>query len=243
MELYVYRRESSTEVLLSPIHPLNLWRSVAMVKDLQNLGQKLSALERKTLIAAAAEDLQLLNVLVLPKIASSDGQTRLLGHAGIVANLPIFKEAPRGVLEPDGLRTVSSLAQLVAHLRPFARPGLQVELVNAPRPSRFIASVLDALDLDNASTEDTFWGVHFRFRYTSEDTRGWTSELEEMDDELKDRVRQGQEKGLITLSVYSETRKWPDVIAEMAEIQHTSPSCLTRLKSARRWYPEQRYTT
>ena len=218
MELYVYRRESTTEVLLSALHPLNLWRSVAIVKDLQILGGKLSDLERKTLIEAAAEDLQFLNVLVLPKIASSDGQTKLLGHAGLIAHLPMFKEAPRGVLEPDGIKSVNMLAQLIAYLRPFARPGLQVLLINAPRPSRFIESILDALDLDNSATEETFWGVHFRFRYTSEDTRGWTAELEEMDDLLKDRIRRGQEKGLITLSVHADAKKWPDVIAEASDL-------------------------
>ena len=98
MELYVYRREATTEVLLSAIHPLNLWRSVAIVKDLQLLGGKLSDLERKTLIDAAAEDLQFLNVLVLPKIASIDGQTKLLGHAGLIAHLPMFKEGVSGIL-------------------------------------------------------------------------------------------------------------------------------------------------
>lgn len=218
MELYVFRRDSTTEVLLSPIHPLNLWRSVAMVKDLQVLGQKLSELERNTLIASAADDLQFLNVLVLPKIASTDGQTHLLGHAGAIAHMPLFKEAPRGVLEPDGLKSVNFLAALISQLRPFARPGLQVVFINAPRPSRFIESTLDALDLDNAATEETFWGIHFRFRYTSDDTRGWTSELEDMDDQLKERIRQGQEKELITLSVQSESRKWPDVIAEMTNL-------------------------
>ncbi len=223
MELYVFQRESSTEVLLSPIHPLNLWRSVAMVKDLQLLGQKLSDLEQKTLIAAAADDLQFLNVLVLPKLASDDGQTRLLGHAGAIAHMPLFKEAPRGVLEPDGLKTANFLAELLAQLRPFARPGLQIVLINAPRPSRFIESVLDALDLDNTATDETFWGLHFRFRYTSEDTRGWTSELEDMEDQLKERIRHGQEKGLVTLSVQSESKKWPEVIAELKNL----PSHLT----------------
>ena len=218
MELYVYRRDSTTEVLLSPIHPLNLWRSVAMVKDLQLLGQKLSELERNTLISTAADDIQFLNVLVLPKLASMDGQTRLLGQAGAIGHLPMFKEAPRGVLEPDGIKAINYLAQLLAQLRPFARPGLQIVLVNAPRPSRLIEAVLDALDLDNTATDETFWGIHFRFRYTSEDTRGWTAELEEMDDQLKERIRQGQERGLITLSVQSEARKWPDLIAEMTEL-------------------------
>ena len=218
MELYVYHRDSTTEVLLSPIHPLNLWRSVQMVKDLQLLGHKLSELERNTLVSAAAEDLQFLNVLVLPKIATNDGQTRLLGHAGAIAHLPLFKEAPRGVLEPDGLKAINILAPLLAELRPFARPGLQVVFINAPRPTRFIEAILDTLDLDNPATEETFWGAHLRLRYTSEDTKGWTSELEEMDDQLKERIRQGQERGLVTLSVQSDVRKWPDVIAELTSL-------------------------
>ena len=218
MELYVYRRDGVTEVLLSPVHPLNLWRSAAIVKDLQSLGGKLSAIERQTVVAASAEDLQLLNVLVLPRIETLNDQASLLGYAGAIAHLPLFKEAPRGVLEPDGLKSVSVLSTLVAHLRPFARPGLQVMFINAPRPGRFLESVLDALDLDNPSTEDTFWGVHFRFRYTSDDTRGWTAELEELDDQIKDRIRAGQERGLISVSVDPEIKKWPDLIEEARDL-------------------------
>lgn len=214
MELYVYRRDGMTEVLLSPVHPLNLWRSVAIVRDLQALGGRLSDAERHTLVAATAEDLQLLRVLLLPRIEALGNLTALLGHAGAIAHLPLFKEAPRGVLEPDGLKTVNTLASLLAHLRPFARPGLQVLLVNAPRPGRFLESVLDALDLDNPIAEDTFWGVHFRFRYTSEDTRGWTTEFEDVDDQLKDRIRAGQELGLTSLSVIPDIKKWPELIEE-----------------------------
>ena len=215
MELYVYRREEVTEVLLSPLHPLNLWRSVAIVRDLQALGGKLSPTERETLVAASAENLQLLNVLVLPHISGLNEQASLLGHAGVIGHLPLFKEAPRGVLEPDGVKSVSAIAQLVAHLRPFARPGLQVMMVNAPRPARFLAAVLEALDLDDPTTEDTFWGVHFRFRYTSDDTRGWTAELEDLDDQVKDLIRMGQERGLISVSVDPEIKKWPEIIDDM----------------------------
>lgn len=218
MELYVYRRDDVTEVLLSPVHPLNLWRSVAIVRDLQSLGGKLSHTERQTLVAASAEDLQLLNVLVLPHIPGLNGQASLLGHAGAIAHLPLFKEAPRGVLEPDGVKSISVLSTLVAHLRPFARPGLQVMLVNAPRPGRFLEAVLDELDLDNTTTEDRFWGVHFRFRYTSDDTRGWTAELEDLDDQVKDRIRAGQARGLISVSVDPEIRKWPDLIDEVRSL-------------------------
>lgn len=218
MELYVYRRDGMTEVLLSPVHPLNLWRSVAIVRDLQALGGRLSEAERRTLVAATAEDLQLLRVLLLPRISVIGNETALLGHAGAIAHLPLFKEAPRGVLEPDGLKTINTLSSLLAHLRPFARPGLQVLLVNAPRPARFLESILEALDLDNTSTEDAFWGVHFRFRYTSDDTRGWTTEFEDLDDQLRDRIRAGQERGLISLSVIPDIKKWPEVIDEAREL-------------------------
>lgn len=224
IELYVYRREDEvTEVLLSPIHPLNLWRSLAIVHDLQLLGGKLSKSEQKTLIAASAEDLQLLNVLVLPRIPGITESPVLLGQAGAVDHLPLFKESPRGVLEPDGLRTVAYLSSLIAQLRPFVRPGLQILFVNAPRPSKLLEEVLNELDLDNPSTDDTFWGVHFRFRYTLADTKGWSSELEELDDQVKDRLKTGQDKGLISLSVRSELTGWEELLQEIKSV----PSHLT----------------
>jgi hypothetical protein len=224
IELYVYRREDEvTEVLLSPIHPLNLWRSLTIVKDLQILGGKLSKSEQDTLIAASAESLQLLNVLVLPRILGVTESPVLLGQAGAVDHLPLFKESPRGVLEPDGLRTVAHLSSLIAQLRPFVRPGLQILFVNAPRPSKLLEEVLNELDLDNPSTEDSFWGVHFRFRYTVADTKGWSSELEELDDQVMDRLKAGQERGLISLSVRSELTGWEELLQEINGV----PSHLT----------------
>lgn len=224
IELYVYRREGEvTEVLLSPIHPLNLWRSLAIVKDLQILGGKLSKSEQETLIAASAEDLQLLNVLVLPRILGVTEGPVLLGQAGAVDHLPLFKESPRGVLEPDGMRTVAYLSSLIAQLRPFVRPGLQILFVNAPRPSKLLEEVLNELDLDNPATDETFWGVHFRFRYTLADTKGWSSELEELDDQVKDRLKAGQDRGLISLSVRSELTGWEDLLQEVKSV----PSHLT----------------
>lgn len=217
IELYVYRRDGAVcEVLLSPIHPLNLWRSLAIVKDLQVLGGKLSTSEQETLIAASAEVLQLLNVLLLPRIPGVTGSATLLGQAGGIDHLPLFKESPRGVLEPDGTRTIANLSSLIAQLRPFVRPGLQVLFVNAPRPARLLEEVLNELDLDNSSTEETFWGVHFRFRYTVADTRGWSSELEDLDDQVKDRIKAGQERGLVSLSVRSELTGWDDLLKEVS---------------------------
>ena len=95
--------------------------------------------------------------------------------------------------------------------------------VNAPRPSKLLEEVLNELDLDNPATDETFWGVHFRFRYTLADTKGWSSELEELDDQVKDRLKAGQDRGLISLSVRSELTGWEDLLQEVKSV----PSHLT----------------
>ena len=121
------------------------------------------------------------------------------------------------------MRTVAYLSSLIAQLRPFVRPGLQILFVNAPRPSKLLEEVLNELDLDNPATDETFWGVHFRFRYTLADTKGWSSELEELDDQVKDRLKAGQDRGLISLSVRSELTGWEDLLQEVKSV----PSHLT----------------
>jgi hypothetical protein len=60
----------------------------------------------------------------------------MLGHAGFVGRLALFREAPRGLLETDGIDTIADMARSIAQLRPFVRAGLQVVLVNLPHPKR-----------------------------------------------------------------------------------------------------------
>jgi len=93
-----------------------------------------------------------------------------------------------------------------------------VLFVNAPRPSKLLEGVLDELDLDNQATDDTFWGVHFRFRYTLPDTKGWSSELDDLDDQIKDRLKTGQERGLLSLSVRADLTGWEGLLKEVTTV-------------------------
>ena len=217
LEVYVYRREQHVEAVMSPLHPLFLWRSISIVREVRGLGSSLSKHEAHTLELACAEDLQFLQVLVLPPQVTGGDQPIMLGQAGFLGRLPIFREAPRGMLEPDGVKTVAELAQRLSKMRPFVRPGLQVTLVNLPRPVRFIEALLDRLQLEDTAAEDTYWGIHIRIRYTDSDTRGWANEMNEISDELRERLSAGEERGLLSISIHEDLIEWPDLVSELNE--------------------------
>jgi len=215
MEIYVFRSESALRAVLSPLHPLHLWRSVFVVSELLGTEQDLGPQERDALQVAAADELHLLQVAFLPASATGSERACLLGHAGELGRLPLYREAPRGIYEPHGVRTVAHLAQLLAQLRPYARPGLQVVLVNAPRPEVFVEALLAQLSRLGLETRETFYGLHLRLRYTSEDTRGWAAELDKLSDEATETLAMGRERGIASLSVEPRPVTWEALGTEL----------------------------
>lgn len=204
LELYVYRRNDDVEAVMSPLHPLYLWRSATIVRDVRGLSRTLSEREAQTVEEACADEIQLLQILVLPQQTTGLSQSIMLGQAGTIGRLPIFRAAPRGMLEPDGVRTVADVAQRLAMLRPFARAGLQVLLVDPPRPSKFIEALVSGLEADQDMSVAGYWGLHVRVRYTHEDTRGWANDLNDLNEIVREQVRRGEERGLVSLSVTPE---------------------------------------
>lgn len=216
LEFYVFRAESTFEVVISPLHPLFLWRSATLVREIRGLGKSLSVHEIETVEEACAEHFQFLQVLVLPRQATGAEGVMLLGQAGAMGRLPVFREAPRGMLETDGMRTVGDLAQHLARLRPFVRPGLQVVLINVPRPSRFVDELLSRLDLETTNSEETYWGLHIRVRYTQDDTRGWATESD-LEEEVQELLATGEERGLASLAIQAEVSSWAKLQKELKE--------------------------
>ncbi len=215
LELYVYRAGPSIEAVISPLNPLQLWRTVTMVREVKGLGRSLSEHEVQTLEEACAEDLLFLPVLILTRQATGQDQTMMLGHAGYLGRLPIFREAPRGMLEQDGVRTVVDLARRLAMLRPYVRKGLQVVLVNPPKPGRFIADLVRQLDLDEVQPEGAYSGLHVRVRYTSQDTHGWGNDLSGIEDEDREVLVLGEERGLLSVSLQPEVGPWALLLEEL----------------------------
>ena len=210
-----FRRDGQFDAMMSPLHPLVLWRSARLVREIRGLSLTLASHEQDTIARASTENAQFLQVLLLPPSATGLEQCTMLGHAGFIGRLPLFREAPRGLLDTDGIDTIADIARRIAQLRPFVRSGLQVVLVNLPHPKAFVAAILEHLDLENTLAIDTFWGVHLRIRYTHPDTRGWAAEFEELDDALRDTISAGEECGLVSISIQPEVIGWDKLDSEL----------------------------
>ena len=211
LELYVYRRDVVTEVVLSPLHPLQLWRAATVVSESLEVAGAISDTEKEALQSALADDVQLLPALLVPAMVAGTDKPQLFGQAGLLGRLQIFRAAPRGMLEPDGVRTIADLAERFAALRPFARGGLQVVLVDAPRPARFIEALIERLDLDNGG--EPLQGLHLRLRYTQDDVSG--SDATTLSDTAQERLRTGEGRGIASLSVRTERTSWDSIVREL----------------------------
>lgn len=217
LELYVYRRGDAVEAVMSPLHPLYLWRSVTIIRDVRGLARTLSAREMQTVEEACADEIQLLQILVLPQQTTGLGQSIMLGQAGAIGRLPIFRATPRGLLEADGVRTIGDVASRLALLRPFARTGLQVMLVDPPRPSKFVEALLSGLESGQDIGGSGYSGLHLRVRYTHADTRGWANDILDLDETVREQLRRGEERGLASLSVAPEIMSADDLKRELRE--------------------------
>ena len=215
LETYVFRRDGQFDALMSPLHPLYLWRNATLVREVRGLAATLALHEAETLAQASTENAQFLQVLLLPPAATGLTQPTMLGHAGFIGRLPLFREAPRGLLETDGIESIADMTRRIAQLRPFIRSGLQVMFINLPHPKRFVAAILDNLELENTLADDTFWGIHLRIRYTHPDTRGWAAEFDDLEDTLRDAISAGEERGLVTISIQPEIIPWDTLDAEL----------------------------
>lgn len=223
LETYVFRRDGEFDAVMSPLHPLYLWRTVTLIREIKGLAPSLAPHEAETVAYASADNAQFLQVLLLPPSATGLETCTMLGHAGFLGRLPLFREAPRGLLEIDGVNAIADMAKRIAQLRPYVRAGLQLVLINPPHPKKFVSAILDQLDLDNTLSEETFWGLHIRVRYCHPDTRGWANEFEDLDDDVRELISAGEERGLVTISLEPELVSWNAVIDELT----TRPAHLT----------------
>jgi len=70
LETYIFRRDDEFDAMMSPLHPLALWRSATLVREIQGLAPTLSPHEAETVARACTENAQFLQVLLLPPSAT-----------------------------------------------------------------------------------------------------------------------------------------------------------------------------
>lgn len=203
LETYIFKTEEEVAAVLSPIHPLHLWRSVVAAKELLEGNEEFNPAELEAIEETLTSSLHYLTSLHLPeeviRLSAVD-----LGLAGQIGSLPFYKKNPRSLSTDDGAASIGKLVNALAQMRPFVRPGMRVMLINPPRPENFIRELIRQCQPDIGAALSVISGIHIRIRYTAEDAREWLDGLDEIEEDVKEVISLGQHIGRISLDISSE---------------------------------------
>jgi hypothetical protein len=198
LEVYLIREADGVSAILSPLHPLHLWRPVQIVKEARERGNDLNELEIKALEEALARNVHFLNTLFVPKHEGSP-DTLDLGLAGSLGPLPLYRRQPRTSEAEHGVKTVGVLAEMLATIRPYVRSGLRVMLVNPPKPQLLVETLLDLVDTTEEGLAEDLAGMFVRIRYTEKDALSWLGGLEELSEQAQEVLDLGLQTGMLSL--------------------------------------------
>jgi hypothetical protein len=203
LETYIFRKDDEVAAVLSPLHPLHLWRWVVASGELLDRNEEFNPVELVAIEETLTTDLHYLTSLHLPeeitKLPAID-----LGLAGQVGSLPLYKKNPRSLSIDDGVKSVGKLATDLAQMRPFVRPGLRVMLINPPCPESFVQELIKRVQPDTSPSGQTISGLHIRIRYTAEDAINWLDTLDDLEEEAKELIALGQQIGRVSLDVSNQ---------------------------------------
>jgi hypothetical protein len=203
LETYIFRKDDEIAAVLSPLHPLHLWRWVVASEELLDRDEQFNSVELTAIEETLTTDLHYLTSLHLPeeitKLPPSD-----LGLAGQVGSLPLYKKNPRSLSIDDGVKSIGKLAINLAQMRPFVRPGLRVVLVNPPCPESFVQELIKHVQPDTNLSSQVISGLHIRIRYTAEDAVAWLDTLDDLEEDAKELITLGQQIGRVSLDVSSQ---------------------------------------
>ncbi len=204
LETYIFRKGDEIAAVLSPLHPLHLWRWVVASGELLDRNEEFNPVELAAIEETLTADLHYLTSLHLPeevtKLPAID-----LGLAGQVGSLPLYKKNPRSLSIDDGVKSVGKLATDLAQMRPFVRPGLRVMLINPPCPESFVQELLKHVQPDTNPGLQVISGLHIRIRYTAEDAITWLDTLDDLEEDAKELIALGQQIGRVSLDVSSQS--------------------------------------
>jgi len=217
LETYIFKTEDEVAVVLSPIHPLHLWRWVMAAKELLDGKEEFNPTEVEAIEETLSNNLHYLNSLHLPEEITHVPAVDL-GLAGQIGSLPLYKKNPRSLGVDDGAISIGKLACSLAKMRLFVRPGLRVMLINPPRPENFVRELIKQVQPDSNGSSNLITGIHIRIRYTADDALGWVDGLDDIDEDIRETINMGQRVGRISLDISSEKLTQRDIEKDLQEM-------------------------
>lgn len=161
LDSIVFRTVSGFKAVLSPLHPLHLWKFVELSRQLRVQAGALTASERELLRDAVEELPNFVTTLYLSNYVTAAG-ARVLPEAGVRGGLPFFEELAHQYAGRDGVPEIARLLEKFCVLHPHARLGLRVALVDPPDIDFVLREVVK---LTEASSLE-LGGVHVRLFFT-----------------------------------------------------------------------------
>jgi len=203
LETWIFRHGEEIAAVLSPIHPLHLWRWVMATGELFARREEFNQAELEAIEETLASHVHYLTSLHLPEEATQLPAVDL-GLAGEIKTLPFYRRNPRALGIEDGVGGINRLVNALAQMRPFVRPGLRVVLVNPPCPEIFVKELVKQAQPDTNSRTNAVTGLHLRIRYTADDAASWVTGMDDLEEETRERVGLGQRIGRVSLDVSGE---------------------------------------
>ncbi|MER7419040.1 DUF87 domain-containing protein [Micromonospora peucetia] len=179
LDTIVFGSGSQTIAMLTPLHPLYLWRysEFALVVSAQR--SRLGPLDEKLVVESADNLPNFLTSLYLPDLTVDTPQ--VLPQVSTVGNLPYFAAVQERSVGDDGYPAVEKIVRAFLDAYPPARQGIRLTLIDPPSPGPYLSMLADL------ERDEVIEGAHLTILYKGREAGIQSLGL---DDEAEDRVAQ-----------------------------------------------------
>lgn len=144
LDTIVMETEAGRELILSPLHPLHLWKYAELAREVSEDRESLSDEERNFLVEAVDEQPHVLRSIHVGGNRRLQRQTYLI-QSDEVGKLPIFGEADTGDSGANS-RVWGYLVDKFVGAYPPSQRHLKISVVDPLRPSNLLKEVADYAD-------------------------------------------------------------------------------------------------
>lgn len=211
LDTIVLRSSGVFRAVLSPLHPLHLWKYVELARQIRAEVGRFSDAE-KDLLRDKVDDLpNFVTTLYLPHYITQCG-ARDLPEAGVRSGIPHFEELALQYGGRDGIKELIRVLERFCVLYPHARLGLRVALIDPPELDLLLQELARFAD----HLGDALEALHVRVFFTAAAATGVAAlGGGAKDEEGAERFRGTDTANRFTLEIQEEPSRPADIAATL----------------------------
>jgi hypothetical protein len=161
LDTIVFKTGAGLKAVLSPLHPLHLWKFIELSRQLRLQAGALTAAEQALLREKVEALPNFVTTLYLSNYITASGP-RVLPEAGLRQGVPFFEELAHQYAGRDGIPELSRVVERFCVLYPHARLGLRLALIDPPDVEYLLKELVQLTERSPLALE----GVHVRLFFT-----------------------------------------------------------------------------